>query len=49
MGYILILLAAVCWGLIGPVAKLAFREGVEPLEVAFWRAALGGVLLGSWG
>ena len=47
MGYILILLAAVCWGLIGPVAKLAFREGVEPLEVAFWRAALGGVLFGA--
>lgn len=44
MGYAYIALAAVLWGLLGPVSKLAFQEGVAPLEVAFWRAVFGGVL-----
>lgn len=43
-GYVFIALAAVLWGLLGPVARLAFAEGVAPLEVAFWRAALASVL-----
>lgn len=46
MGYVYILLAAACWALIGPVSRFAFAEGVAPLEVAFWRAAFGGVLFG---
>jgi drug/metabolite transporter (DMT)-like permease len=37
-GYAYIIVAAVLWGMIGPLAKLAFHEGVAPLEVAFWRA-----------
>ncbi|MEP0546423.1 MAG: EamA family transporter [Rhodothermales bacterium] len=41
-GYIV--LAAVLWGLLGPVARLAFDEGVAPFEVAFWRAVIAGVL-----
>ncbi|MEW5773856.1 MAG: EamA family transporter [Thermodesulfobacteriota bacterium] len=40
-GYFFVLLAAVCWGITGPFAKLAFSQGVQPLEVAFWRCALG--------
>ena len=43
VGYGFTLLAASLWGLIPPVAKLAFREGIGPLELAFWRAALAGV------
>ncbi|HEX5581411.1 MAG TPA: EamA family transporter [Gemmatimonadaceae bacterium] len=50
-----ILLAATLWGLLGPVAYVALREGVSPLEIAFWRAALASVLYaahaavrGSW-
>lgn len=39
-GYIYIFAAAVLWGLIGPFAKLAFQEGITPLEVAFWRAVM---------
>ena len=35
--------AASLWSMIGPVSKLAFHEGVMPMEVAFWRAAL------AWG
>mgnify|MGYP001378596837 CR=1 FL=1 len=43
IGYGYILLAATCWGLLGPVARWALEAGVEPLEVAFWRAVIGGV------
>ncbi|GAA5511959.1 putative inner membrane transporter YicL [Deinococcus carri] len=41
---LLILLAAVLWGLLGILGKNAQAAGVGPLEVAFWRAALGGGL-----
>lgn len=40
-GVLLILLAAALWGAVGPVAKIAFAEGVAPLEVAAWRAIIG--------
>lgn len=39
-GYVLVLMAAVCWGITGPFAKLAFSQGVQPMEIAFWRCAL---------
>lgn len=42
-GYALVALAALMWGLIGPVAKVALAEGMPPLEVAFWRTTL------AWG
>ncbi len=42
----LILLAATLWGLLGPVARVAYDEGVEPMEVALWRAVLGSVFFG---
>ena len=40
MGYLAIFAAAVLWGLIGPVSRLAFQEGLAPMEVAFFRALL---------
>jgi drug/metabolite transporter, DME family len=43
-GLALVATAAVLWGLLGPVARLALREGVEPLELGFWRAAIAGAL-----
>ena len=46
-GYLYIFLAAALWGLIGPFAKLAFQEGIAPLEVAFWRAVLAWLCFGS--
>ena len=46
-GYGYILTAAALWGLIGPFAKLAFQEGLAPLEVAFWRAALAWLCFGT--
>ncbi len=42
-GYVYIVLAACLWAFLGPFARLAFREGVSPMEVAFWRAVL------AWG
>jgi drug/metabolite transporter (DMT)-like permease len=45
-GYLFILLAALLWGLIGPFSRLAFAQGLLPMEVAFWRAVLSWVLFG---
>ena len=42
MGYAFVLLAAVLWGVIGPVSRVALRDGVLPLEIAFWRALIAG-------
>lgn len=44
LGYAYVLVAATLWGMIGPLALLAFQQGLEPLEVAFWRATLGALL-----
>ncbi|WP_369409516.1 DMT family transporter [Deinococcus arboris] len=41
---LLILAAAVLWGLLGILGKQAQAGGVGPLEVAFWRALLAGGL-----
>jgi len=46
-GYLFIVLAAFCWGGIGPVARYAFAQGMTPLEVAFWRALFGWVIFGT--
>lgn len=43
-GYALVALAALLWGMIGPLSKLAFQDGMPPLEVAFWRAGLAWIL-----
>jgi DME family drug/metabolite transporter len=42
-GYLFILSAASCWGLIGIFSSIAFSEGLAPMEVAFWRACM------AWG
>ena len=38
------LCAAFLWGLLGIFGKLAQAQGLSPLEIAFWRATLGGGL-----
>jgi DME family drug/metabolite transporter len=40
MGYLFVAIAGVLWGLLGPVTRIAMREGVGAVEVAFWRALL---------
>lgn len=42
-GYFFIIAAATCWGLIGIFSGFAFSQGMQPMEVAFWRAIL------TWG
>lgn len=42
-GYLMILFAAALWGLVGILTQGALSEGVGALEIAFWRAALGGL------
>jgi drug/metabolite transporter, DME family len=44
VGYLLVALAAVLWGLLGPVARIALQEGLQPLELGFWRALIAGSL-----
>lgn len=46
-GYLLIASAALLWGLIGPISRLALAEGVLPLEIAFWRGVLAWVFFGA--
>ncbi|MFC6590760.1 DMT family transporter [Deinococcus lacus] len=45
-GALWMLTAAALWGLLGIFGKQAQLLGVSALEVAFWRAALGGLLFG---
>ncbi len=46
-GYLLVLLAAVMWGLLGPVSKYIFEQGISPMECGFWRAALAWIFFGG--
>lgn len=46
MGYVFVAVAAVLWGLLGPVTRIALREGMGAVEVAFWRALLAAALFG---
>ncbi len=45
-GYLYALSAAALWSLLGPLSRFCFAHGMEPLEVAFWRAGLGGLCFG---
>ncbi len=45
LGYIFIFIAALCWGFLGILGSVAMTAGVGPLEVAFWRAFLGGLFM----
>jgi DME family drug/metabolite transporter len=46
-GYALVALAALMWGLIGPLSKFALQAGMPAVEVAFWRAGLAWLLYGA--
>ena len=43
-GTAFILLAALLWGTFGPIARVALRDGIGPLEIGFWRTIIAGVL-----
>jgi DME family drug/metabolite transporter len=44
LGYAFIIAAALLWATIGPSARFVLRVGLDPLEISFWRAAIGGLL-----
>lgn len=46
-GVWLVVAAALQWALLGPVARVAFDEGVAPLTVAFWRATVAALLFAT--
>ncbi len=46
-GYIFIIIAASCWGFIGIFSFIAFSQGIEPMEVAFWRALIAWLFFGA--
>ena len=41
LGYCFVLLATLCWSMIGPIGRFPLSVGVTPLETAFWRACFG--------
>ena len=41
----LIVLAAICFGTLGPASRFATEAGVEPLSLVTWRAALGALFV----
>ena len=46
-GYLCIVIAAMLWGFIGPLGKMAYGQGISPFEVAFWRALLAWFCFGT--
>ncbi len=44
-GYFFIFVAATCWGFLGILGRIAMESGIAPLDVAFWRALIGGSFL----
>ena len=45
LGAGLVVLAAVCFGTLGPVSRLAFDAGVDALTLVLWRAVIGGLFV----
>ncbi|HEX8391575.1 MAG TPA: EamA family transporter [Longimicrobium sp.] len=47
MGTLYVAAAAILWGLMGPVTRIALAEGLTPLEIAFWRGIMAGGLFAA--
>ncbi|MBQ4133662.1 MAG: DMT family transporter [Desulfovibrionaceae bacterium] len=54
-GYVMIILCAILFSLIGVISRVPLAEGLDPVEIAFWRATFGsvffvshGMLVGAW-
>lgn len=45
LGYLMVLLAASIWSTLGIFGKIAFQEGLKPLELMFYRSALATIIL----
>ncbi|WP_084448445.1 DMT family transporter [Desulfovibrio inopinatus] len=44
LAYCYVFLAAIMWGLIGPLSKYAFSQGMGTVDVGFWRTTLAFVM-----
>lgn len=42
VGYVLVLTAAALWSLIGVFSRQLIDDGMDPIEIGFWRAVIGG-------
>lgn len=47
-GVILVMLAAVCWGISGVIADILMNKGWNPIVISFYRGAIG-LLFFSYG
>jgi drug/metabolite transporter (DMT)-like permease len=45
LGSLAVLVAAACFGTLGPVSRLAYDGGLEPIGFVAWRSAIGGTVL----
>ncbi len=45
LGTLAIVVAAICFGTLGPLSRLAYDAGMTPLGFATWRAVFGAILL----
>ena len=41
------IVAAACFGTLGPISALAYERGIEPIGLVAWRAGLGALVLGA--
>jgi drug/metabolite transporter (DMT)-like permease len=46
VGSLLVLVAAACFGTLGPVSRFAYEAGATPLAFVAWRAGIGALVLG---
>lgn len=46
-GTLAVLVAAACFGTLGPLSRLAYEAGMTPLGFVTWRAAVGAVVVGG--
>lgn len=46
-GHALIAAAALLWATLGPVSRFLLRDGIDPLEISFWRATIAGALFAT--
>jgi DME family drug/metabolite transporter len=49
LGFVMALGAGICWGTTGPLSTALYARGAELTSIGFWRIALGGLVLGTWG
>jgi drug/metabolite transporter (DMT)-like permease len=47
-GSLAVLVAATCFGTLGPISRLAYEGGMEPLGFVAWRSTIGGLVLAAY-